>query len=127
MEALIELAGEIGKPDVIAADPFLSAAALAAEALDVPLAVCGWPAQRELNDEFLFPVQKTLASDSHERIARLTDRFKLGGTNFAKGATPSILSPHLHHQLFQRLLVSGRQRQSLGADSIRRRQPDAAH
>jgi MGT family glycosyltransferase len=100
VEALLELAGEIGKPDVIAADPFLSAAALAAEALDVPLAVCGWPAQRELNDEFLFPVQKNLASDSHERIARLCDRFKLAGTNFAKGATPSILSPHLHLSYF---------------------------
>ena len=65
VEALLELADQIGKPDLIAADPFLSAAALAAEALNVPLAVCGWPAQRDLNDEYLFPVQKTLSSDSH--------------------------------------------------------------
>jgi MGT family glycosyltransferase len=100
VHALLELAEEIGKPDVIAADPFLSAAALAAEALDVPLAVCGWPAQRELNDEYLFPVQKTLASDSHERIARLCQEFKLEGVNFAKGATPSILSPYLHVSYF---------------------------
>jgi len=98
--ALLELTAEIGKPDVIAADPFLSAAALAAEALDVLLAVCGWPAQRELNDEYLFPVQKTLASDSQERIARLCERFDLDGANFAKGATPSILSPHLHLSYF---------------------------
>jgi MGT family glycosyltransferase len=100
VQALIELADQTGKPDVIAADPFLSAAALAAEALDVPLAVCGWPAQAELNDDYLFPVQKTLASDSHERIARLCEKFKLEGVNFAKGATPSILSPHLHISYF---------------------------
>ncbi|MEO8606633.1 MAG: glycosyltransferase [Chloroflexota bacterium] len=100
VQALIELADQTGKPDVIAADPFLSAAALAAEALDVPLAVCGWPAQAELNDDYLFPVQKTLASDSHERIARLCEQFKLEGVNFAKGATPSILSPHIHISYF---------------------------
>jgi MGT family glycosyltransferase len=100
VEALIELAGEIGKPDVMLTDPFLSAAALAAEALDVPLVVCGWPAQRELNEELLFPVQKTLGSDSQERIARLCQRFGLEGSNFANGPTPSILSPHLHVSYF---------------------------
>jgi len=100
VEALVELAAEIGKPDVILTDPFLSAAALAAEALDVSLVVCGWPAQRELNEELLFPVQKTLGSDSQERIARLCERFGLQAANFAKGPTPSILSPHLHISYF---------------------------
>jgi MGT family glycosyltransferase len=100
VQNLLELARQIGKPDAIATDPFLSAAALAAEAMDVPLAVCGWPAQRELNDDYLFPVQKTLASDSHERIARLCERFNLTGANFSKGATPSILSSRLHISYF---------------------------
>ncbi len=100
VEGIIELAEKVGKPDVIVADPFLSAAALAAEVLDVPLAVCGWPAQAELNDEYLFPVQKTLAQDSHERIARLCTRFGLVGNNFSKGSTPSILSPYLHISYF---------------------------
>ncbi|HVU10268.1 MAG TPA: glycosyltransferase [Phototrophicaceae bacterium] len=100
--ALIELAGEIGKPDVIVTDPFLTAAALAAEALDVPLAVCGWPAQKELNEDFLFPVQKTLGSDSQERIERLKEHFGLQGVNIAKGPTPSILSPHLHVSYFSK-------------------------
>lgn len=94
--ALMELAEQIGKPDVIVTDPFISAAALATEALNVPLAVCGWPAQRELNDEFLFPVQRTLGETSRERIARLCGRFGLQGKNFAEGPTPSILSQHLH-------------------------------
>jgi MGT family glycosyltransferase len=100
VEALVELASEIGKPDAIITDPFLSAAALAAELMNVPLAVCGWPAMRELNEEFLFPVQKTLGSESQERIARLCKHFGLEGTNFAKGPTPSILSPHLHVSYF---------------------------
>jgi MGT family glycosyltransferase len=100
VNALLEVAGRSGKPDLIVTDPFLSAAALAAEALEVKLAVAGWPAQRELNDEYLFPVQKTLASDSQGRITRLCERFKLDGLNFAQGPTPSILSPHLHLSYF---------------------------
>ena len=88
VEALIELAGEIGKPDAIVTDPFLTAAALAAEALGVPLAVCGWPAQKELNEDFLFPVQKNLGSDSQGKIERLRERFGLQGVNIAKGQRP---------------------------------------
>ncbi len=98
--ALVELAESLGKPDVIVTDPFLSAAALAAEILNVPLAVCGWPAQSELNEEFLFPVQKNLGNESQQRIARLFERFGLQGVNFSKGPTPSIISPHLHVSYF---------------------------
>jgi UDP:flavonoid glycosyltransferase YjiC (YdhE family) len=94
--ALLELAAQTGAPDVIAADPFLPAAALAAEALAVPLAVCGWPAQRTLDAERLFPVQQTLGSDSQVRIARLLEQFGLAGVNFSRGPTPAVLSPHLH-------------------------------
>ena len=98
--ALIELAQGLGKPDVIVTDPFLTAAALAAEALNVPLAVCGWPAQGELNEDFLFPVQKNLGNESQQRIGRLQQRFGLDGINFSTGPTPSIISPHLHVSYF---------------------------
>ncbi len=104
--ALIELADEIGTPDAIVTDPFLTAAALAAEALGdakhrtVPLAVCGWVAQKELNEDFLFPVQRELGSESQGRIERLLERFGLQGANIAPGPTPSILSPHLHVSYF---------------------------
>jgi MGT family glycosyltransferase len=100
MEALVELAGDLGKPDLIATDPFLSAAALAAEKLDSPLAVCGWPAMRVLDEEMLYPVQTSLAQESRERIERLCQRFSLVGVNFSQGPTPSILSPHLHISYF---------------------------
>jgi MGT family glycosyltransferase len=85
---------------VIATDPFLSAAALAAEALDVPLAVCGWPAMRELDESRLFPVQSQLGQESQTRLARLRARFGLAGVNFAQGPTPSIISPQRHISFF---------------------------
>jgi MGT family glycosyltransferase len=100
VEALVELAGDLGLPDLIVTDPFLTAAALAAEKLDVPLAVCGWPALHELNEEHLFPVQKVLGKESQERLQRLCERFGLEGQNFARGPTPSILSQHLHVSYF---------------------------
>lgn len=95
-QALIDLAGRIGKPDVIAIDPFLSAAALAGEALDVPVVSCGWPAQGDLTETGLFPIQRSLGTESQQRIARICDRFGLDGVNFSKGPTPSIISPHRH-------------------------------
>jgi MGT family glycosyltransferase len=100
VEALLALAAEHGSPDVIVTDPFLTAAALAAEKLDIPLAVCGWIAQRELNEDGLFPVQKSLGNESQQRIARLCERFGLEGRYFASGPTPSILSPYLHISYF---------------------------
>lgn len=99
-QALLDAAAREGAPDVIVTDAFLTAAALAAEALDVPLAVCGWVAQRELNEDFLFPVQKTLGGESLARLDRLKAQFGLEGRYFAHGPTPSILSPYLHIAYF---------------------------
>lgn len=99
VEALLDLAAG-DAPDVIVTDPFLSAAALAAEKLSVPLAVCGWPALRDLSEDFLFPVQKALADESRGRLERLCARFGLRGAYFSQGATPAILSPYLHISYF---------------------------
>lgn len=96
----VALAEEFGKPDAIVSDPFLSAAAFAAEKLDVPLFIAGWPAQANLNEQSLFPVQRDLSSESQQRIQRLCDQFGLEGTYFSKGAAPSIVSPHLHITYF---------------------------
>lgn len=94
--ALIELADELTPPDVLVADPFLSAAALAAEAMGTRFAVAGWPAQGDLSADALFPVQRDLGSDSVARLRRLLETFGLNGDNFSRGSTPSIISPHLH-------------------------------
>jgi MGT family glycosyltransferase len=100
IECLLELANRIGKPDTIVTDPFLSAAALAAEKLKVPLIVAGWPATANLDEQSLFPVQRDLSSDSMQRILQLCEKFDLEGINFSKGTAPAIRSPHLHVTYF---------------------------
>ncbi len=100
VDAMLALAEEIGAPDAIVSDPFLSASAFVAEALDVPLVVCGWPAQAALDEQQLFPVQRDLSSDSQQRIQRLCERFELSGRNFSRGSTPSIVSESLHITYF---------------------------
>jgi MGT family glycosyltransferase len=97
---IIALADEVGKPDAIVTDGFMTAAALGAEALDVPLAVAGWVAQENMRDEHLFAVQKHLSVESIRRMNALYDDFGLEGVNFSHGATPSIVSPHLHISYF---------------------------
>lgn len=96
VEAMLDLEDEIGAPDAIVSDPFLSAAAIAADILDVPLIICGWPAQAALDEQQLFPVQRDLSSDSQQRIQRLCERFGIEGRYFSKGAAPSIRSELLH-------------------------------
>ncbi|MDE2774997.1 MAG: glycosyltransferase [Chloroflexota bacterium] len=96
VEAMLDLEDEIGAPDAIVSDPFLSASAITADILDVPLVICGWPAQTTLDEQRLFPVQRDLSSDSQQRIQRLCDRFRVEGRNFSKGAAPSIRSELLH-------------------------------
>ena len=100
VECLLDLEDRIGKPDAIVTDPFISAAALAAEKLDVPLIVAGWPATANLDEQALFPVQRDLSSDSMQRILRLCEKFGLEGINFSKGTAPAIRSPHLHITYF---------------------------
>ncbi len=101
-QALLDTADAIGPPDLIVTDPFLSASSLAAEKLDVPMAVCGWIAQDGLNDDMMFPVQLSLGRESQDRIARLKERFGVSGRYFADGPTPSVQSPLLHIAYFTR-------------------------
>lgn len=107
VDNLLALAAEIGKPDVLVTDPFLSASAIAAEKMGVKMAVCGWPASADLDESQLFAVQKELAADSRQRIARLCHQFGVEGDNFAKGPTPSVQSPYLHISYFNEYWYRG--------------------
>ncbi|MBX3081646.1 MAG: glycosyltransferase family 1 protein [Anaerolineae bacterium] len=100
VEAITALAKERGKPDLIVTDPFLTASAFAAELLDVPMAVMGWPAGQPLDEDKLYAVQSDLSRISQERIQRLKERFGVRGINFSEGATPSVQSPLLHVSYF---------------------------
>lgn len=100
VQSIIDVADDIGIPDAIVSDPFLTASAIAAEKLDVPLVICGWPAQGTLDANELFPIQRDLSSDSQQRIHRLCEAFGVEGRNFTKGTAPSIVSEHLHITYF---------------------------
>ena len=99
---LLALADRIGPPDIILTDPFLSAAALVAEAVGAPMGVMGWPGQSTMTESALLPVQRYLGAESRDRLHRLLRKFSLNGDNFSKGATPSVLSPGLHVSYFTR-------------------------
>src|SRR5690349_9613270 len=102
VEAIVALAQERGKPSAIVADPFLTAAAFAAEALDVPLIVAGWPAGQPLDEDRMYAVQADLSRISHERINNLKSQLGLQAVNFSGGAAPSVQSPYLHICYFSR-------------------------
>ncbi len=98
--ALRDLAAEIGPPDVIVTDPFLAAAALAAELFDVPLVVGGWASGPPVDEDQMVYVQRQLGHEAVERIERLSAQFGLAGVNFSGGPAPSIQSPRLHISYF---------------------------
>ncbi|HLY25872.1 MAG TPA: glycosyltransferase [Aggregatilineales bacterium] len=102
VDAILALAQQHGKPDIIVADPFLSAAAFAAEALDVPMIVAGWPAGQPLDENNMLAVQSDLSHISKERIAHINQRLGLHAANFSTGAAPSVQSPYLHVSYFSR-------------------------
>jgi len=96
-EDLITL-GYDWQPDVIVSENFVSAAALVAEKLSIPLAVVGWPAPNTL------PPQKStspppLASifvEARRRLDSILATFDLQGTNWSMIGPPALCSPHLH-------------------------------
>jgi MGT family glycosyltransferase len=126
IRGLLALADQHGAPDLIMTDPFLSASAIAAEVLGIPMVVCGWPALRELDETLLYPVQKVLADDSRQRVDRLCQTFSVTGENFSGGSTPSILSPHLHLSYFCDTWYQADAHNLLAQNEFVGGQPDAA-
>ena len=100
VEALRDLAERLGPPDVVVTDPFLAAAALAAEALGVPLVVGGWASGPPLDEDQMLYIQRQLGAEARERIARLCAQFGVQGVNFSDGPAPSVQSPVLHISYF---------------------------
>lgn len=79
-------------PDVIVAENFMSAAAIAAEVIDVPFAVAGWPAfQTTANAK-----TDVIARLAHGRLDALKAEFKIAGVNWTATDVPAMLSPWLH-------------------------------
>ncbi len=90
-QEMIDL-GHEWQPALIVSEIFVSAAGLAAEALAVPFAIAGWPAQTPKVSAETDPLQ-TLA---RQRLQRLLDHFALRGENWTSEGAAAQLSPHLH-------------------------------
>ena len=118
VKALTRLAAEHGVPDAIVSEPFLSAAAIAAEILDVPLIICGWPAQATLDENALFPVQRDLSSDSQQRIQGLMRPVWGRRTQLLQRDRALHPQPNPAHQLLHPRLVSVRSGNDFAPDSI---------
>jgi hypothetical protein len=84
--------GHTFRPDRIVGENFVSAAALAAEVLDIPFVVAGWPAmpaQVAAGDE-------TVIALARARLQTLLTYFHTTGVNWTEDGAPALLSPHLH-------------------------------
>ncbi len=99
--ALVDVAHEF-EPDVIVSEFFISAAGLAAEVVDRPLAVVGWPALEPVAR----PHNQAVAQIARARLRELLGEFGLNGANFSglprndvspeTLGPPALLSPHRH-------------------------------
>lgn len=105
--ALCALADQDGPPDLIVTDPFLSAAALAAEKIGVPLVVGGWASGPPVDEDQMEYAQRALGREAVERIERLCARFGVKGENFSSGPAPSVQSQRLHISYFNEFWHQG--------------------
>lgn len=86
------------KPDVIVTEPFLAAAAFAAELVERPLVVAGWPAVR-FSEEV--PVhQRHAAALARQWFDEIRKAVGAQGVYWIKGPRPWVRSPHLHLAYF---------------------------
>ena len=79
-------------PDVVVGENFSSAAAIAAEVIDRPFVVAGWPALQI----GITAKTRLIAEMGRQRLQKLLDRFSVTGQNWTAEGPPALLSPHLH-------------------------------
>ncbi len=88
------------QPDVVVAEPFMAAAALAAERLGVPLVVAGWPAVTFSPE---VPAhQREAARLAQTWFRRLREQMGVPGRYWVEGPRPWLRSPYLHVAYFTR-------------------------
>lgn len=99
---LLDLCREFA-PDVIVGENFMSAASIAAEVIDVPFAVAGWPAFQTTTN----PKTDLIATLARDRLAALKTEFKIDGVNWTATDVPAMLSPWLHLSYWSERWFSG--------------------
>jgi len=83
------------KPAAIIGEPLIGSAAIVAEQLDVPYAVCGYPATPPEEHGFVEP-EYAVAAQGEARLKRLFEHFRVPGRNWPGGLSPWPQSPELH-------------------------------
>lgn len=94
VDNLLAVADEFG-PDALIGEPTVGAAALAAEVLNVPYAVCGYPATRH-DPETLGEAERAVYQDAAARLKDLIARLDVRGRNWPSEFSPWPQSPDLH-------------------------------
>ncbi len=91
--------GRTFAPDLLVTEMFVAAAGLAAEALDRPLVVTGWPAPppaQTRENSSAEPTASSMAQVARGRLDTLLAQFGLAGRNWTEQGPPALLSPALH-------------------------------
>lgn len=84
--------GHTFQPDLLVSEVFLSAAGLAAEALEIPFVIAGWPAMRPK----AAGGHPDVVAEARIRLQRLCERFAIDGINWTTAGPPAQESPDLH-------------------------------
>ncbi len=84
--------GKAFRPHLIVSEMFMAAAGTAAEVLDVPFVVAGWPAARSK----LTQRSRFVGALAQERVAVLLSDFGAVGVNWQLDSPAALLSPSLH-------------------------------
>lgn len=84
--------GRTFRPDVIVSEVFLSAASLAAEVLEKPFVIAGWPAMQPKATGG----NERVIDEARGRLQRLCDHFGIRGANWTQVGPPAQTSPQLH-------------------------------
>lgn len=84
--------GKAFRPHLIISEIFMAAASIAAEVLDIPFVVAGWPAARSK----LTQKSRFVGALAQERISVLLADFGAAGVNWQLDGPAALLSPYLH-------------------------------
>lgn len=80
------------QPDLLVSEVFLSAAGLAAEILDKPFVIAGWPATQPKATGG----NESVAQEARQRLQRLCNGFGISGSNWTSTGPPAQQSSRLH-------------------------------
>lgn len=83
------------RPDVVIGEPFVGAAAIAAEKMNVPYVVCGYPTMPSDQDS-PSAAERAATQEARARLQRLFAYFDVRGRNWPDPLAPWPRSPDLH-------------------------------